>query len=134
MPMSRFSGGTLMRRLVATTTRPAISTSPALGFSKPATMRNVVVLPQPLGPSSVTTSPCSTLNETLSTAVILPKILTRFLYFEKSLAHELPNTSISNGIRLSFTCIGRLGVSFDRSGQRHPPRLGMIAGHVQRER
>ena len=39
MPMSRFSGGTLMRRFVATTTRPAISTSPALGFSKPATMR-----------------------------------------------------------------------------------------------
>src|SRR4030095_9232042 len=76
-------GGTLMRRLVATTTRPAISTSPALGFSKPATMRKVVVLPQPLGPSSVTTSPCSTLNDTLSTAVSLPKILTRLLTSRK---------------------------------------------------
>src|SRR4030095_5875588 len=29
-------------------------------------------------------------------------------YFEKSLAHGLPNTSWSNGIKLSFTCIAAL--------------------------
>jgi hypothetical protein len=35
----------------------------ALGFSNPTTIRRVVVLPQPLGPSRVTTSPCSSLND-----------------------------------------------------------------------
>ena len=35
-------------------------------------MRSVVVLPQPDGPSSVTSSPCATLNDTSSTAVTLP--------------------------------------------------------------
>ena len=29
-------------------------------------------------------------------------------YFEKRLAHGLPNTSWSNGIKLSFTCIAAL--------------------------
>src|SRR3977135_2777733 len=48
---------------------------PPLGSSSPATMRRVVVLPQPDGPSSVTSSPCATLNETSSTAVTRPYFL-----------------------------------------------------------
>src|SRR5882762_5717758 len=41
---------------------------PASGCSKPATMRSVVVLPQPEGPSSVSNSPGSTSRLTSSTA------------------------------------------------------------------
>src|SRR5919197_5527416 len=77
MPSARFSGGTLIRRSAEYTVRCSISTLPASGFSKPATMRSVVVLPHPLGPSRVSTSPCRTPNETSSTAVTRPKRLVR---------------------------------------------------------
>ena len=40
--------------------------------SSPATIRNVVVLPHPDGPSSVTSWPGRTSNETSSTAVTSP--------------------------------------------------------------
>ena len=36
---------------------------PSVGVSNPAMQRKVVVLPQPLGPSSETNSPAATLNE-----------------------------------------------------------------------
>src|SRR6266496_1514619 len=39
------------------TTRPPMSTSPAVGRSRPATVRSSVVLPQPDGPSSTRYSP-----------------------------------------------------------------------------
>ncbi len=51
---------------------PSSTMRPPVGNSKPAIMRSVVVLPQPLGPSSVTNSPFSTDSETLSTATTLP--------------------------------------------------------------
>ena len=54
------------------TSVPSISTRPSVTGSSPATMRSVVVLPQPEGPSSVTRSPCSTRNDTRSTAVTPP--------------------------------------------------------------
>ena len=54
------------------TSVPPIRTRPPVTASSPATIRNVVVLPQPDGPSSVTSSPCATSNETSSTAVTLP--------------------------------------------------------------
>src|SRR5919109_5477810 len=54
------------------TRRPAIWMSPAVGYSRPAIMRRVVVLPQPEGPSKHTTSPASTLRSTRSTAVRSP--------------------------------------------------------------
>ena len=43
------------RKLV--TSRPPIRMRPSLGSSRPAIMRSVVVLPQPEGPSSVTSVP-----------------------------------------------------------------------------
>src|SRR4249920_2718673 len=48
---------------------------PASGTRKPATIFNVVVLPQPLGPSSVTNSPGATVRSIASTAVSAPKRL-----------------------------------------------------------
>src|SRR5215510_678653 len=49
--------------------------SPPLGYSRPAIMRRVVVLPQPEGPSRQTTSPAATSRSTWSTAVRSPKTL-----------------------------------------------------------
>ena len=54
MPMSRFSGGTKV--FSELTTRPSMLISPEVGFSKPAIIRSMVVLPQPEGPSRVMNS------------------------------------------------------------------------------
>ena len=55
MPMPRSLGGTKV--FGPLTTLSPILISPVVGFSKPAIMRSIVVLPQPDGPSSVTNSP-----------------------------------------------------------------------------
>ena len=49
--------GTNTRRGTEATTRPRSVISPPSGRSSPATRRSVVVLPQPLGPRSVTPRP-----------------------------------------------------------------------------
>src|ERR1700733_9163339 len=49
--------------------RPATSISPDTGRSRPAIERNVVVLPQPEGPSSVNNFPSGTSNETFCAAL-----------------------------------------------------------------
>src|SRR5215203_4872759 len=71
MPVSRAWGG------LRVTSSPPITTRPAVGGTKPATMRSVVVLPQPEGPSSATISPCATSRSTRSTAVEAPYRLPR---------------------------------------------------------
>src|SRR6185503_20058470 len=58
--------------------RPAIVTRPEVGFSSPAMMRMVVVLPAPLGPRKPWISPAATSRLTPSTAVKSPYFLTRF--------------------------------------------------------
>src|SRR6266700_6885144 len=68
MPRSRKRGGTRMPRAGDDTNRPAMLISPPVGCSSPATQRNVVVLPQPDGPSSTTISPAGTAKFTPSTA------------------------------------------------------------------
>src|SRR5579859_541009 len=67
MPMGRL----LAARPVMSS--PSSRTVPALGVSKPAIMRRIVVLPQPLGPSKVRNSPRSTLRLICSTAALRPK-------------------------------------------------------------
>jgi hypothetical protein len=54
------------------TSRPPIRTSPSLASSSPAMRRRVVVLPQPEGPSSVTSVARSMVNDTLFTATTSP--------------------------------------------------------------
>ena len=63
----RLFGGT------PTTSSPRSRMSPASGSSNPATIRIVVVLPQPDGPSSVRNSPSRMSIERSSTAVTSPK-------------------------------------------------------------
>src|ERR1700742_245952 len=68
MPRSRSLGGTSTPRAGDETTRPAMLISPSVGCSRPATQRNVVVLPHPEGPSSTTISPAGTAKLTPSIA------------------------------------------------------------------
>src|SRR3984885_5337555 len=68
MPRSRKRGGSRMPRAGDDTTFPPMLISPEVGCSRPATQRNVVVLPQPEGPSSTTISPAGTAKLTPSTA------------------------------------------------------------------
>src|SRR5215210_6712434 len=64
-----------LRLLGATPTaeRPSMSISPAVGSSKPAIIRSVVVLPQPDGPSRARNSPGCTSRSMSSTATRSPK-------------------------------------------------------------
>src|SRR5262249_36161630 len=59
-------------------TRSPTTISPAVGSTKPAIRRNVVVLPQPEGPSRQTSNPCSMRSDTSSTAAVLSYRLVRF--------------------------------------------------------
>ena len=72
MPSRRRWGGTLMRAAASKTTASPMLIRPASGTSNPATQRNVVVLPQPLGPSRATVLPGSTCKSTWSTAATAP--------------------------------------------------------------
>src|SRR5438477_3023596 len=56
---------------------PANSIEPAVGTSVPESMLKIVLLPEPFGPIRPRISPCSTLNDTLLTAVKPPKRFTR---------------------------------------------------------
>ena len=62
MPMWRLCGGSV------TTERRSIAMSPSVGVSNPAIIISVVVLPDPLGPSSVRNSPAPTVSEMPRTA------------------------------------------------------------------
>src|SRR6478752_9236683 len=66
--MSRWRGGSRMPCSGEDTTRPPMLMTPALGCSRPATQRKVVVLPQPDGPSRTTISPAGTAKLTPSMA------------------------------------------------------------------
>src|SRR3954453_10343024 len=72
MAMSRSFGGTRF------TTRPPIAISPALMFSRPASMRSRVDLPQPEGPTSTTNSPSEMSTLTPCSTSKLPKDLRTF--------------------------------------------------------
>ena len=50
MPSLRWSGGTNSPAAASLTSRPPITMLPVSFCSSPATMRSVVVLPQPAGP------------------------------------------------------------------------------------
>src|SRR5882724_4390004 len=68
MPILRRRGGTCSPRSGAATSSPPIEIMPPVGCSSPAMQRNVVVLPQPEGPSSTTISPAAMRKLTSSTA------------------------------------------------------------------
>src|SRR5260370_40469065 len=73
--MLRCSGGSV--RAFEDTSRSPTWISPSEGSRKPAISRNVVVLPQPEGPSRQTNCPWSIRSETLSTTASDPNRLVR---------------------------------------------------------
>src|SRR5215213_1246434 len=79
MPTWRWFGGVLV---IST---PLILIVPAVGVSKPATMRSVVVLPQPLGPRNEMNSPRSTSRLKFSTAVDVAKLLRTLVRSRKAI-------------------------------------------------
>src|SRR5215471_18969548 len=70
MPTLRLFGGNENRRELVTTAWSPKKISPASGVSNPATIRKVVVLPHPLGPSKVTISPSYTSRERFCRAAL----------------------------------------------------------------
>ena len=56
------------------TSLPSTSTSPVSAVSNPATIRSAVVLPQPDGPSSATSSPGAISSDIPSSALDAPKV------------------------------------------------------------
>ena len=72
MAMSRCAGGTSL------TTRSPMRITPLVGYSRPASMRSVVVLPQPEGPSRLTNSPSAIVRSSPLTATAEPKALRTF--------------------------------------------------------
>src|SRR5215813_12851044 len=70
---------------------PWNSIEPESGFSRPAIMRNVVVLPQPDGPSSPKNSPWATSRETSATARVVPKLREIFFNDRKDISQRHPH-------------------------------------------
>src|SRR6266545_8019371 len=71
MPKPRRLGATKTPFVEEYTTRSPTPISPARGRSRPAIERSVVVLPQPLGPSSVKSFPCGTSKLTSCAALTI---------------------------------------------------------------
>src|SRR5258708_11167524 len=69
MPKLRRFGATNIPLSEENTISPLSAISPDFGRSRPAIERSVVVLPQPLGRSSVNSLPCGTSNETSCAAL-----------------------------------------------------------------
>src|ERR1035437_1161358 len=59
--------------------KPATRPAPAVGVSRPQSMRMVVDLPAPFGPRKPKISPRRTANETPATALNAPKCFSRFI-------------------------------------------------------
>src|SRR5215210_2633239 len=78
MPRLRCSAGSATRLSASNTVCSPTAIRPASGCWKPAIDISVVDLPQPLGPSSVKSSPSSTSKLTSSSARWSPNSLTRF--------------------------------------------------------
>ena len=72
MPKLRLFGGTNTLEAASVTISPLMLIVPRSARSNPAMQRSVVVLPQPLGPSSEMNWPGATVNDTSSTAVTAP--------------------------------------------------------------
>src|SRR5205085_4960145 len=68
MPSLRRLGGTNTPAATSSMVWPPMLMRPPSAFSRPATQRSVVVLPQPEGPSSVTISPAATSKSIPATA------------------------------------------------------------------
>src|SRR5690554_2519451 len=94
MPSSRLFGGS------SVTSRSPIKTLPVSGMENPATIRSVVVFPQPEGPSNAIISPGSISRDTGDKAWTAPKlllILSNLRGRERCIISEIPELEVSKG-------------------------------------
>src|SRR5687767_1258443 len=126
MPSLRWSGGTNSSEAASLTTRPPIVMVPVSFCSSPATMRSVVVLPQPDGPSRVTNSPCSTARSTESTAFSAPK--RRPTARRVTLGTALLLVDLF-GERQHLVLPGRIGRAHRLGGEQWPDLLDRLFDH-----
>src|SRR5947207_2989916 len=116
MAMSRSIGARLL------TTLPSMLTSPEVISSRPATMRSVVVLPQPEGPTSTTNSRSRISRFTSFTACVPSNFLFRPFSCTRAIANAF----------LSFDAAGHAGdvvLDEERIDDRHRDRADQRAGH-----
>src|SRR6185436_9825383 len=125
MPSLRWSGGTNSPVAASLTSRPPMVIEPVSFWSSPATMRKVVVLPQPDGPSRVTNSPCSTARSTWSTALSAPK------WRPTPLRVTLGTVLLVDlfGERQHFVLPGRVGRAHRLGGEQRPDLLDRLLDH-----
>lgn len=123
MPMSRRSGG--MNARSSERTRPSTTIDPLSGSMRPATMRRVVVLPHPLGPSKETMVPLGTSSDrSLTTALEPYDLLSRSIRSPANwsvarpgpLAVLTPNPVFA-GLAPGFHRLGELGLELDPLGR-----------------
>ncbi len=130
MPIRRSSGST--HAPSPATGRPAIAIEPASGASKPAIARSSVVLPEPLGPSSATSSPWPTARVAPSTARVRPN---RFSTARASMASSDPDTSDKVALMKRFAldaAAGRAGGRSRRPGDRRALAVAAVAARRRR--
>src|SRR6266849_7338349 len=107
--------------------RSSRNISPASGCSSPAIIRNVVVLPHPLGPSSATMLPGSIVNDRRSTALVLPNSLVSSRSRTAAGA-----ASTAKDLVVLFEELGAYGIDEAVIGaeDRHLVHLRLRVGHV----
>ena len=93
MPRRRRSDGTKTREAASLTSSLPMLIRPPVFCSRPATMRNVVVLPQPDGPSSVTNSPSLTRRSTSLTAAKSPNCRLTFSRRTLDIRHPIHHSA-----------------------------------------
>ena len=102
MPTPRFSGG--MKTFPPETSSPSMYSSPPVGFSKPAIMRSMVVLPQPEGPSRVMNSPSANSASKSRRTTLSPNALVMFLIRTVAIAlpPQMENSPLVRRLRMKF--------------------------------
>src|SRR3989338_8517682 len=87
----------LARGGISFTTSPAISTSPEVGFSRPAIIRSRVVFPHPEDPRRTRNSPSLVDRSTPFPACTLPKLFRIFLVSTVAIACLFPSRGPKHG-------------------------------------
>src|SRR6516165_159464 len=103
------------------TSEPSSRTFPAVGCSKPAISRRVVVLPQPDGPSSEKNSPLATVRSTLSTATSVNRLVSATSSICPPATGHLP--------QLPLAPARRPGEAELRGGELHAQLVGALRIH-----
>src|SRR5580692_6626648 len=129
MAMSRSIGARSL------TTLSSIRTRPELMLSSPATMRNVVVLPQPEGPTSTKNSLSRISRFTSFTACTSSYILFKFRIRTRAIASSLHGTGEAGNVILDEERVdhGHWYRAEQRARHQRPPKEHVTADQLRRD-